>query len=271
MGSRIDRQMEATALLARNASTPIEALVEVDRSLAWSVPNWSSARLSLLELQHGHSGRPAGNGEPGGGTGASASTVVERCVSSLGGAGKAERRELERLERLPVDIEASVFVVVARLSSARSIPSAPLTSTSVRRLAWSRWAVRSIIGTYGERLLARPLPVNSVNLLHAQAAELDQLIRRHTDAPHRATPIEKSELASDPSEKWCRSHLRIGALRQRSDRYPTDGVCRWCGDFRGAQGFMPSPDLLEAHRDGKRITDAMLAAAKPGRKKRKRK
>jgi hypothetical protein len=255
--------------MPRNPGSPIEALWLSDRSLAWSLPMWSKARARLEGLQHGLSGRPAGSGVPGGGSGGVSTSVVERCVL---GAGRAERDELVRLVELPCRIESSVLELVARLRADGQIPAGPEGSNPWQRLAWSRWAIRTVVGLYAAGAVARSLPRRPVTRLYAQATELEYLIRAHTDPPHRPSSDVKKQTTEPKREpsKWCTIHLRIGAFHPISDRYPTDEVCRWCGDFRAAEGYEPSRDLLEAHDAGKRITQAMVKAARPVKKRKRR-
>lgn len=61
----------------------------------------------------------------------------------------------------------------------------------------------------------------------------------------------------DDNDAWCRSCRRVG-LAAPAERA---GLCAWCRRFRYAEGDMPPVELLEARRDGRRITQAMVDAA----------
>lgn len=69
---------------------------------------------------------------------------------------------------------------------------------------------------------------------------------------------------------WCRS-----CIRDHSHLEPVwDGryvdLCRWCAEFRNAEGTDPPVPLLRARHDGRRITTAMVDAelARAGHRRR---
>jgi hypothetical protein len=63
----------------------------------------------------------------------------------------------------------------------------------------------------------------------------------------------------DADHQWCVSCLRLDRCEPRAtDQYKDR--CRWCGDFRAAEGRDPSIDLLQKRHDGIRITSAMVTA-----------
>lgn len=62
-------------------------------------------------------------------------------------------------------------------------------------------------------------------------------------------------LAVDLTERWCTSHLRVGAKRER-DR---GELCQWCRKFEGAEGFLPPRELVQLHVDEGRVYDHQVA------------
>ncbi len=216
--------------------TPLEQLIQIETMLAEIVPRFGRARARIVDTLPGHSGRPAGNGEPGGGRGASSSTVVERTQAEWHRSG----RDLDRLERLARDV---VDVV---LSLAPDGLERPVDNGPVRRLAWSRWAVRHVVElTRGGRHVARARLID----LHRDVEHLHRMVSIWADP--RTPPESRSlELAADATETLCRSCLRAGARNERSERYSSDGLCRWCGDFQSEQGFLPTLEIIDAHESG---------------------
>jgi hypothetical protein len=274
--------MTANERQARVASSPIEALVEVDAWLAVIVPNYTRARATLLDLQPGLSGRPVGTGDPGGGHGGftsagerASSSVVERALG-LGGDGDGvgsdpiERRALDQLERLPS------IVVVEAWGIAQPIVPIPVPGDArpSRRLVFARWCVRQVLAAdrTGPKV---SLYRSDVNRLHADTHQLHTVVAAWSNMAHRATLVEQTlagDLAVDELDDGCVSHRRVNEYEERSDRYPTKRLCRRCGDFDAAQGFLPSPEILRAWRDGRRLTSDMVDRARPDvKRKRKRK
>lgn len=64
-------------------------------------------------------------------------------------------------------------------------------------------------------------------------------------------------VAAEDSDAWCRSCRRI-RLAVPSERA---GLCWWCRHFKAAEGVLPPLELLEARRDGRRVTRAMVDRA----------
>lgn len=77
-----------------------------------------------------------------------------------------------------------------------------------------------------------------------------------------------------PTIIWCSSCMRIRDHHGRQHLSPAhvnthdiagipDGpLCRWCYDFARTHYVLPPTTLLEAHRDGRRITQTMIAQAR---------
>lgn len=244
--------------------TPHEALIHVDTTLARVTVGYRSARERIADTIPGHSGRPAGTGEPGGGTGGFGDTVVERCAArSSVGSLTMQRMELlaDRIVERTEQLAAETGILAAT--------HGPLDNGAVRRLTWARWAVRLLVELQ-HRTGRYSIADRYVRPLHDDVAELAAIVdtwRAPRDAPDQRTV----ELAVDDTERWCTSCLRVGSREPRSERYTSLGVCRWCGDFNAEQGFMPSLEILDARRDGRRVTTKMVSDAKPGKKRRKAK
>lgn len=252
--------MVAAARVSRwTPRDPVEALILCDTLLAEITPRFASAVDRLADLQPGLSGRPAGSGEPGGGSGFSVTSVVERTAET----SPAERRRLERLQAFPGLLVVSVSKVMERMGARP--PELGRSPSHGQQLSWVAWSCRLCIDLH--RATKMSAPRQRVARLFEQVCNLHDLVIAATAAPSEPKQPRAAELANDPTEMWCRSCLRVGQREPRSDRY--DGLCRWCGDFEGAQGFSPTLNLLDFHHDGKRITEAMIAAERP-RKKRKR-
>lgn len=71
-------------------------------------------------------------------------------------------------------------------------------------------------------------------------------------------PVEGAQRpVGGPGDDWCRScHRDNQHCEPVSDRY--HGLCRWCGDYKGAEGGLPPLPILRARHRGERITQAMV-------------
>lgn len=246
---------------------PIEALILAETLLADLTPRYPVALRALVDLQPGLSGRPVGTGDPGGGSGFTVTSVVERTAL----APAPERAHLDRVLAAPALLTIRAGDVVEAMGARVERP--PLFATAGQQLAWARWVIRLAIALHqhGWRIPhdhANPQH-DRTNRLLADVSDLDAIVRAALDEP-RPSGQRRVELATDLTESWCRSCLRIGQREPRSDRYAGDGLCRWCGDFHAAQGWLPTLDLLDARHAGRRITEAMIAAERPREKKRRR-
>jgi len=67
-------------------------------------------------------------------------------------------------------------------------------------------------------------------------------------------------------DDWCDSCARIHQMTPRHRGV----LCRWCYDFQSLQGWLPSPSLLDAHWQGKRMTTAMVDADHPAKRRHSR-
>lgn len=242
---------------------PPEALILCDTLLAEITPRFARAVDRLTEMQLGHSGRPAGTGEPGGGSGFSSTSVVERVVSAV---SATERRRLEGLLGFPAELVALTGKVVEGMGG--RLLHTPIGASPGQRLVWVSWAVRICIELHqhGVKIPRRPTIA-----LHDRVCSLHDLVVVETTPAKAKESARSIELAADRTETYCTSHLRIGVREPRSDRYSTDGLCRWCGGFLGEQGWLPTLDILEAHEDGRpKVVSALVAAEQRARRKRRR-
>lgn len=243
----------------RVPQSPVEVLSQIDAMLVESFRGFDRARATLVDVQPGLSGRPAGSGEPPGGSSVfthsgprASSSVVERAVDD----GSNVRGVLARLEVLPGVLHGDVVALAARAGVRLS---APAVLRPGRRVEWCHVAVRSLIDTGMVRRTWRRDRLR----LHGHAVELAGIVGRWSAPATKSDAPRSLRLVADPTELWCESCLRTGMREPRSERYPTRPLCRWCGDFEAAQGFLPTLDLLDARRDGRRITEAMVREAKP--------
>jgi hypothetical protein len=92
-------------------------------------------------------------------------------------------------------------------------------------------------------------------------ADLNRLMVLHVicdpDGPKRLTnrDLMSAQVAADG---WCVSCFRDDellpiALRPNGQPFYKD-LCRWCGEWKGANGELPPMDVLRARRRGSRIT-----------------
>jgi hypothetical protein len=233
-----------------------------------AVSLWGRARLRLLDAQPGVPTRPAGNGDPGtgrssfthAGRSASSSVVELAAERSVEFGDGWERGELVKFYALPWRLGDQLMSVC----EAHGWSPVPPADGGLQRVAWSRWVVRKLIA--GE---VSGLTMGEVRPVQDAASDLRGMVQRWSGRA-QVKVSESRRLADDASGMWCRSHLRIGAKEPRSDKYPKLGLCRWCGDFQAGEGFLPTPVLLEMHRDGRRVTSATIEAERPkkGRKRR---
>lgn len=101
--------------------------------------------------------------------------------------------------------------------------------------------------------------------------KLTPILRRYLDLTSRwgyttgATQAHHAKLARTTGDDWCTSCLRVHRCspRERGD------LCRWCDDFKRAEGTLPPAELLEARHRGMKITQTMVRQAKVARKGRR--
>lgn len=233
-----------------------EKLIKIDGLLAGIVVGFGVAVDRAADLLPGHSGRPAGNGEPGGGSGGFGDTVVERQVIAADGGLRARPAEARALDDL-VRLAERVVVLAVELARIVGRPhQGPLDNGPLRRLVWARWALRSIEGT-STKNPGVMLPGRIIDRLWRDVVALSDLVEVY--GPPREAPVKRSdELAVDLTEQLCTSHLRIGQRAPRDKRYTGIGLCRWCGDYLAAHGFVPTLEIVDAHENKNPIALARL-------------
>jgi len=217
------------------------------------------------ELSPGFSSRTPGNGGPGGGKGATVTVLGRRRrLVELGDgnrvlqygddsteAGTAytapERAALgDQTEEVTVleELRGSPLRVLGHtLQWARSIGldvELPI-RTPVERLTWCHTVVSGVLATpaYVERCtLGRCLDVER------PVKDLAFLVRRWGyDAGEPKGVKREQELATDLTERWCRSCLRIG---ERVARHRGE-LCKWCYEFNASEQFLPPVELVAVH------------------------
>jgi hypothetical protein len=232
--------------------TDVEALRAIDDILATLAQRYPAARSRLLDMQPGHSGRPAGTGEPGGGS-SGTSSVTERVALGR----HDERHQLEQLEHLPATVQR--FAAELAGMAGLNLPTAPPQSLPSARLAWARWAVRLVL------LNGRKPAHNATQRLWHAVVALDDLVERWaSDIRRYHHDVKGLGITTTSTLDWCPNHLRaqLHEPSHRSTRY-----CRWCFDFRAAQGYLPEPTLLEARHLGRKITEQLISQCKPNKRK----
>src|SRR5690606_2794924 len=158
-------------------------LIQTDSILADIIPQWTAVRLHITSLIPGHSGRPAGNGDPPGRSSLRATTLVERQILT----GPPP----QLVDLAPYYHATHGIVAWAEFLTPNEWPQ-PLDPRPVPRLAWARWATRQLAHH------KTPVRSNPVAQLHAATVVLADLQDRWT--PHDSPERRNSELAADDTE-----------------------------------------------------------------------
>lgn len=242
-------------------------LIEFESLLHDATQRVGRAVRNLEQESGGYSSTTPGNGSPGGGKGGRAMatidgedipcTAVERQALGLGGRDIAAERlaELGRRSRAAAD-------GLGRVMSTVGLPLLAPTDAVTRTdrmvvLAYSR-AVRlrrladKHDGATWDRLLGPAVDDTAPAVL-----AVFHLCQTWGYDPKRpAVRKDAAEvLAVDLTERWCTSHLRVGAKRER-DR---GELCQWCRKFRDAEGFVPPRELVQIHVDAGRVYEHQVA------------
>ena len=241
-------------------------LIEIHTMLHESTQKVGRAVRNMNELSV--SGLPAstpGNGSPGGGKGASSRTmpvtvsrgVVDRVpvtsveAMALGGSTDEATLALDQLARAARWCATDAASAVERTLGQRPVePSGAVTPMQLVVQAY-RCAVVLV------DLDQVQVPGAAVDRWYKPTRRVWELCNRWGFSPSRPTSsVDTRELlAVDLTEMWCRSCLRVG---ERAPRHRGE-LCRWCESFKAAEGFLPPVELVEAHADGRRISEAMIA------------
>lgn len=243
-------------------------LVLADTILADIVPHITDVRQRIIDLIPGHSGRPAGTGDPPAGQGGSTTSVIERTLGIVGDDTKsrgvilrtsAEATDLETLDHCVNHIDHLTRVIIE--TAGGRLPEPEYRASHARRLAWDRWAIRTV-----SELNPR-LPNWLTESLCNTAHQLESICAAWQ--PAHVQVRRATELATDDTERYCRSCLRAGHRNPRDPRYRE--LCRWCGDFKAEQGALPTLDIIDAHESGSPLAVARLIRDETKTRKRKRK
>jgi hypothetical protein len=241
-------------------------LIEIHTMLHESTQLVGRAVSNMNEL--GVSGLPSstpGNGSPGGGKGASSRTMpvvvaggwVDRVpvtsveALAIGGARDEATLASDQLARAARFCATDAADVVERVLGQR--PVMPAESASPMQLVVQAYRCAVVL----VQLEGEEVSSSTVGRWYKPTRRVWELCSRWGFSPtmERSSADARELLAVDLTEMWCRSCLRVGerAPRDRGD------LCRWCRTFHGVEGFLPPVDLVEAHADGRRITEAMIA------------
>ena len=131
------------------------------------------------------------------------------------------------------------------------------------------------VGSAGKHTLGKARGVGADTAL-ADRAAIDKLVRRIAadtavlsaitdrwgwqqagECNHSAAPRYAGQVPDNGEVRWCVSCAR---LHKTTHTFAAD-QCRWCYEFKRAEGVLPPLELLDAHHQGKRITEAMVRQA----------
>jgi hypothetical protein len=247
-------------------TSALEALDQCDGLLAYITPNYRAGLKALTDALPGISGRSVGAGSPSGGSSISAdgegwgaTTVVERAWI----AGGADRHRLERYEALP----GLCVSACDELGGEMGLPAITLPAAHVAHMQWaySSWVVLLCIGQ--ARYKDVRIPSRPMREVQDLVNETSNLIHNWTGRTVPQPSDLNVDLVTDLTETWCRRCLKYGHREPRSPKHTAHGLCRWCGDFKAVHGWWPTESLLEARHDGHKITEAMVKAERPRRRK----
>lgn len=225
-------------------------------------------QLACWRIRHegpGFTTRTPGNGDPGSGGGAQvhaysndpATDHVHRNEHIEGthperhalNATLPELADLTELEQLPDRLQnaTAAWLTTIGLRYLEHLGA-------VYRIRMAHRAIRHVLDDHTTAARSNPGTFRHVDRCCNNLAHLTQRWGYTPAEPSDARPHDPDQLATDLTEKLCRSCLRVG---HRSDRKKGD-LCRWCDDFRGDYGFVPPPELVAAHASGIRITLNMI-------------
>lgn len=237
-------------------------LVECRTMLDTILARYSLAVRQLNQALPGFPSTTPGAGNVGGGT-APTGSIVERLADT--DTPDRALTDLTIILGLPEQVRwhatRSARGIPLSTQIAAKIPSHP--RYTLKHLHVARFLIDHMIAVDHEP------PFVKLQLLHETIDSLHRLTTtwgREPTVPARDRK-QAAELPDDLTGLWCRSCLRVGS---RSPRYRGD-LDRWCYEFQSAEGFLPPASILEARRDGRKITDQMVAPhRKAHRDKKKR-
>lgn len=253
-------------------------LIEFESLLHDAKNRVGRAVKNMRQESGGFSSTTPGNGSPGGGKGGRSMatidgedvpcTSVERMALGLAGRDEAAARlvELDRNARTAAD----------EFGRAMTLLGVPIGGPT--DLVHS--ADRMVVLAYGRVVILRRLADRH------DGVEWDTLVGPPVKAAEPAVlgvfhlcqtwgydarrPVVRKAaadvLAVDLTERWCTSHLRVGAKRER-DR---GELCQWCRKFEYAEGFIPPRELVQIHVDHGRVYDHQVVPFRQAHRDRQR-
>lgn len=92
--------------------------------------------------------------------------------------------------------------------------------------------------------------------------ELDALIASYPTQHQQSADVEPT-----PGEDWCLACWKDAKYHSPVALHPDGrrrfkGLCRWCGEFKAANGFEPPTKLLEVKHRGEHVTEGMVIEAR---------
>lgn len=72
-------------------------------------------------------------------------------------------------------------------------------------------------------------------------------------------PPQELPLSND--DPWCKHHMSFGLVEPRGEKGRGE-LCRFCDEFRRAEGSRPARELLEERARGRRVTTRMIEESK---------
>jgi hypothetical protein len=92
--------------------------------------------------------------------------------------------------------------------------------------------------------------------------ELDALIASYPTQHQQRADVEPT-----PGEDWCLACWKDAKYHSPVALHPDGrrrfkGLCRWCGEFKAANGFEPPTWLLHEKHRGQSVTEGMVAVAR---------
>lgn len=253
-------------------------LIEFESLLHDANQRAGRAVRNMRQESGGFSSTTPGNGSPGGGKGGRAMasidgedvpcTAVERQALGLAGRDVAAERlaELDRKARAAAD---GLGRVMHTIGLPMLVPTDAVSQPDrMVVLAYSRAVrLRRVADKHDGPTFAR-LIGSAVDDASPAVVAVFHLCQTWGYDPKR--PVVRKDaaevLAVDLTERWCTSHLRVGARRERE----RGELCQWCRKFEYAEGFVPPRELVQIHVDEGRVYEHQVAPFRQAHRDRQR-
>lgn len=253
-------------------------LIEFESLLHDATQRAGRAVRNMRQESGGFPSTTPGNGSPGAGKGGRAMatiddedvpcTAVERQALGLAGRDEAAERlvELDRKARASADGLGRVMhilgVPLLVPTDAVSQPERMVVLAYSRAVRLRRLSDRHD-GTMWDRLIGPAV----ADVEPAVVAVFHLCQTWGYDPKRPAVRKDAAEvLAVDLTERWCTSHLRVGARRERE----RGELCQWCRKFEYAEGFVPPRELVQIHVDDGRVYEHQVAPFRQAHRDRQR-